>query len=124
MAAAPGWLLGLLAPSLPAPVGVRRELPRGTAFTPYGESALAGLVVEVARAPEGRRNETLVRCAYRAGRLALAGELDQATAAAVLCEAATLAGLAPVESQRTIANGLAGAEQAGPARRRPLAGVR
>jgi hypothetical protein len=103
---APRWLLELLERGRPElEVGVRRQLPDGVEATPYGEAALEGLRKDVLHAEVGCRNDTLNRVAYRAGRLAAAGELDVALAERVLVQAAVETGLSEDEAVRTYRSG-------------------
>lgn len=104
---APEWLLEALERGAPEPlsVGERRSLPDGALFTSYGKAALEGLVEDMLAAEEGWRNDTLNRLAYRAGRLAAAGELDVKTAEAQLVGAAVEAGLTVEEATRTYRSG-------------------
>ena len=106
IASAPSWLLRLLEPSPVTPaVGHRRDLPDGAAATAYGEAALEGLADDMLRAVEGTRNDTLVRVAHRAGRLAAGGELAENVAHDVLVEAALETGLGTMEAARTFRSG-------------------
>jgi hypothetical protein len=115
-APAPQWLVPLLdAPRVATALGETRPLPPGAWATPYGERALEGLCDEMLAAPEGQRNELLVRLAYRAGRLGVAGELDEGVAEAALVEAGVAAGLSRGEAARTFRSGFDAGEQAGPA---------
>jgi len=105
VAPAPAWLLAALEPPPPPVIGDSRPLPAGAAATSYGRAALEGLASDMLRAGEGQRNDVLVRVAYRAGRLSAAGELAEESAHAVLVEAATRAGLASIEAERTFTSG-------------------
>lgn len=93
IADAPVWLLDLLKPAPPPPVGERGSLPPGARATPYGRAALEGLADDLLGAVAGTRNATLHRTACRAGRLVAAGELDADLARDVLAEAAGRVGL-------------------------------
>lgn len=103
--AAPAWLLAALAPPPPPPIGAAHTLPPGERATNYGRAALEGLVADMLSAPDGQRNETLVRVAYRAGRLVAAGEFMGELARAVLVEAACRVGLSQTEAARTFDSG-------------------
>jgi hypothetical protein len=106
VAAAPAWLLRLLEPPKLTPaVGPSRDLPGGGAVTPYGKAALEGLADAMIDAVEGVRNDTLVRVAYRAGRLAAGGEIAPDVARDVLIDAARTIGLGAVEAARTFRSG-------------------
>jgi hypothetical protein len=112
VAAAPDWLPRLLQRPDPGPIGERRALAPGVVGTAYGRAALHGLADDMLAAVEGVRNETLVRIAYRAGRLHAAGELDGDVARDVLIETARRKGLSFMESARTFASGFrAGCER-------------
>lgn len=93
IADAPVWLLDVLKPAPPPPVGERGSLPPGVKATPYGRAALEGLADDLLGAAAGTRNATLHRTACRAGRLVAAGELDADLAHDVLAEAAVRVGL-------------------------------
>jgi hypothetical protein len=107
VAEAPAWLLAALEPAPPPAVGEPRRIAPGATATAYGRAALEGLADEMLRAGEGQRNHTLVGVAYRAGRLAAAGELAAEAARAVLVEAARRVGLSPIEAERTFRSGFA-----------------
>ena len=78
----------------------------------YGNAALNRSTEAVATAPEGTRNDTLNREAFRLGRLVGGGILDQGTVVAELRKAAHRAGLPPAEATNTITSGLkAGSNQ-------------
>jgi hypothetical protein len=104
---APGWLVAALAPPPPPIVGEVGRLAPGERATPYGRAALVGLADDMLRAGEGQRNETLVRVAYRAGRLVAGGEIAEDAARAVLIEAARRVGLSIDEAERTFRSGFA-----------------
>ena len=96
----------------------------------YGRAALAGLVADLAAAPDGERNGTLNRVALRAARLAAAGALSWESAAGELEAAALARGLdrhevaatmrsayrAGSESPATIPEGKPGDRRRSPAR--------
>jgi hypothetical protein len=88
-------------------VGLRADLPDGLQVTAYGRVALEGLAEDMLGAIEGMRNATLVRVAYRAGRLVAAGEIAQDVARCVLIAAARATGLGSVEAERTFCSGFA-----------------
>lgn len=124
VAAAPAWLLEALKPKvLAAPVnafGGGRVLPPGLPFTRYGEQALVGLVDEMLTTPTGRRNDRLVRLAYRAGRLVRAGEVAEHVAEDALVRAGCSTGeppLSPAEALGVVRRGLKAGYAAGPAAR-------
>ena len=95
-----------------APAARRRS--RGAPRRPVSTySALKGLVRVVLEAtPERDRNTRLYWSACRASELVSAGTVDEATATAVLVDAATRTGLPEAEALRTIASGMRTAEGA------------
>jgi hypothetical protein len=117
----PEWLADLLTPPPPAPIGACSDLPPGAWATEYGEVALTEDVEELRRAPEGTRNDSLNRTAYRFGRLIEAGEIDPGVAEESLVAAAREAGLSEWEARATFRNGVEAGRKAGPAARRPRA---
>jgi hypothetical protein len=84
---------------LRAPVPERRR-------TAYGSAAMRRSADTVATSPEGARNHSLNRGAFRLGRLVGGGILDRDDAATTLRRAACKAGLSPHEIEKTIASGL------------------
>ena len=82
-----------------APIPERRR-------TAYGSAALRRAANTVAAAPEGTRNHTLNREAFRLGRLIGGGVLHHHDAATTLRKAARKAGLSPHEIENTLASGL------------------
>lgn len=102
LAPAPAWLVEAarkVDEEAPAPA------PRG-ASTAYGRAALNGLLRDVAGAPEGSRNDTLNRAAFRAGQLVGGSEVAAEEAVEVLAEGARRAGLSEAETRRTVGSGL------------------
>lgn len=100
----PGWLAEALRPAVPEP---RRPSRPGSTFT-----ALKGLVRVVLEAtPERDRNTRLYWSSCRAAEMVSAGTVDEATATAVLVDAATRTGLPEAEALRTIASALRTAPQ-------------
>ena len=117
----PGWLVDMLAGPRPAPAATTRPAKRTARRregSRYGLAALDAEVGRVATAPVGRRNDTLVRAAFRCGQLAAAGELDPIYAAEQLELAALRAGLGQSEAEATIRSGM---EAGGRHPRRPAA---
>jgi hypothetical protein len=84
-----------------------RELGPGEQLTRYGRVALVELVDEVRSAPEGSRNDTLNRKAFRAGQLVAAGQIAEDVARDELVDAAVAAGLGRLEARSTVKSGLA-----------------
>jgi Bifunctional DNA primase/polymerase, N-terminal len=74
--------------------------------TAYGTAALRHAADSVASAPEGTRNHTLNREAFRLGRLVGGGILNHDDATTTLRDAARRAGLEPRETNNTITSGL------------------
>lgn len=84
-------------PARPAGNGHAAALGGGT---PYGRRAAEGLLAEVLAAGEGARNDTLNRCAFRAGRLFAGGELPDIAQALIAAGVGT--GLTQAEAERTV----------------------
>jgi hypothetical protein len=100
----PGWLAEALHPAPRPEPGARRPV---STF-----SALKGLVRIVLEAtPERDRNTRLFWSSCRAAELVSAGRLDEATATAVLVDAATRIGLPETEARRTVQSAFRGAVQ-------------
>lgn len=113
----PAWLTGLLTPP-PRPPCERVRVDRPGDLGRYVRAALDDECREVARTPEGGRNDRLNVAAYNLGRLVGAGALDADTARCELLDAAAACGLGEREAGDTIKSGLT----AGAAR--PREGVR
>lgn len=79
--------------------------------TPYGIAALTSECETVATAPEGTRNDTLNKAAFRMGRLIAAGHLTHTTARDNLAAAARHSGLRSHEIDATIRSGLTNGTQ-------------
>jgi len=96
----PAWLAALAAPARPG-----RPLPITPDGPVYGR--LRGVVETVLASQPGQRNGLLHWAACRAGEMVAAGQVDRATAEALLVRAAVDAGLRGGESEarRTIASG-------------------
>jgi hypothetical protein len=93
----PNWLLAEFKPK-PQP---------SRSLVPVPDSRfLAKLVQMVAGAREGERNSMTFWCACRAGEMVVTGDLNAATAIAVIAEAATRAGLPRAEAERTARSGV------------------
>ncbi len=75
------------------------------ATTPYGERALRDEIGNVARAPEGTRNDTLNTAAFALGQLVGGREVEQRDAWGALEGAARACGLPDAESSKTIRSG-------------------
>jgi Bifunctional DNA primase/polymerase, N-terminal len=99
----PDWLAELLAePAAPllSPTTVPRQADG------YGQTALESELGRLALAPEGQRNDTLVRAAYRLGQLVGGHELEPGSATSQLLAVALRVGLCQSEAERTIRSGL------------------
>jgi uncharacterized protein YidB (DUF937 family) len=100
------------APVLPVPAWLAEALtppavPRQSAArTASSFGSLKGLVRVVLEAGEGERNTSLFWASCRAAEMVSGGRVDEATATAILAEAATRTGLPEAEALRTIASGL------------------
>lgn len=108
---------GILAPESdrPQPTIDLSGLPVATAGDPrakrYAEAALRSECFIMARTPEGARNDTLNRCAYKLGSLVSSGHLDRERMVNELWQAARQSGLDDREIGRTLrSGGRAGAE--------------
>lgn len=75
--------------------------------TAYGLKALADESSQVAVTPAGERNARLNTAAFKIGRLAAGGQVDEAHAMRALLSAALDAGLSEAEATKTINSGLA-----------------
>lgn len=83
-----------------------RRLITGGGSTRYGWTALHCETRQVASAPEGRRNDTLNRASFAAGRLIAAGHLPRHQAELALYGAATRCGLPITEAIATVRSGI------------------
>jgi hypothetical protein len=103
--AAPDWMIALaLPPPLPAPQPVS-AIVRHVAGD-YAAAAVRGEAAAVESAPVGQRNHRLNLAAWRLGRLAAAGILDETPATDALLAAASAAGLPMHESLGTVRSGM------------------
>jgi len=103
---APDWLVKLALPPEPPPA-VALALPVGRqAGERYAAAVIAGECRAVAQAPVGTRNHRLNQAAWRLGRLAAAGVVDQAVARNALLAAAAACGLPRHESVGTVRSGM------------------
>ena len=101
-AALPSW-----AQDRPAPAAAPRsaEVQRGRQAR-YAQAALEGEVRAVQGAPEGTRNATLNRAAFKLGTLVGAGLLDEATVWTALAGAGEAVGLGAREVGASVRSGL------------------
>jgi hypothetical protein len=100
----PGWLLSILEPTPANPVG-----PLRVTVTDGSRAAVAALEAEcavVAAAPDGRRNATLNRSAFKVGRFVAWGDLPRQTAEDAFQGAGAAAGLTAAECRTTIRSAL------------------
>lgn len=103
---APSWLLSLVQPD---PEPSRPEIPSGSGLPTdrphrpeYVRAAIEEECLELARTPEGRRNDRLNEAAFSLGRFVATGEADAARLADALTLAARQAGLGRREIRKTI----------------------
>ncbi len=117
LAPAPPWLAELMRDLrvVSPPPGRWQRQPLGQQATRYGTKALAGIVDEMRHAPESTRHNTLNRLAFRAGRLAAAGQFDRYEAERLLVDAALLTGLEQRDVTRTCRDGIQAGIETGPA---------
>ncbi|VBB41793.1 conserved hypothetical protein [uncultured Desulfatiglans sp.] len=106
MADCPPWLLELVTKNWNWD-GARRERAAGQTSA-YGRKALDDECAKVATTPDGERNETLNRAAYRIFQLVSGGHIAEGEAVARLTEAARTAGLSAAEIEKTIRSAAAG----------------
>jgi hypothetical protein len=101
---APDWLVRLALPPTPPPIAI----VVGTGARPgsYADAAVRGEAEAVAGAPPGARNHQLNLAAWRLGRLAAAGVVDEAVARKALLAAAAACGLPRNESAGTVRSGM------------------
>jgi hypothetical protein len=76
----------------------------------WAQTALVREAARVRSCPEGARNDTLVRAAFKLGQIVAGGDLTADEVRAELASAAQVAGLPEREADRTITNGLRGAQ--------------
>jgi hypothetical protein len=94
----PEWLLEKAKPKPPSPIVAGGVVP--------SQSRIKGLLRLVASAQTGKRNAALFWAACRFGEMCRSGLISEATARSLLVEAASRAGLAPDEAERTAHSGL------------------
>lgn len=103
----PAWLAALVQP----PVTPSAALPprlghNGAVPARYVQAAIMAECVEVASAPEGRRNDTLNRATYALARFVASGDAEEGGIVLALTAAARSAGLTDREILRTIESAL------------------
>ncbi|MGI8936894.1 MAG: bifunctional DNA primase/polymerase [Iamia sp.] len=102
----PAWLLDLIdGPRTPPRPPAAHVAGEGTV---YGRRALDAELGRLAPTDVGRRNDELVRAAFRLGQLVAGGELDARNVASALLTVADRIGLGETEAVATIRSGLAG----------------
>lgn len=117
---APDWLVQLALPPEPPPA-VALALPVGRQIGErYAAAAISGECRAVPQAPVGARNHRLNLAAWRLGRLAATGVVDEAVAREALLAAAAACGLPHHESIGTVRSGMT-AGLRNPRRLRPSA---
>ncbi|MGI9016774.1 MAG: bifunctional DNA primase/polymerase, partial [Euzebya sp.] len=118
----PDWLIDKIRPPTRQPVN-REQVAAASASASvgdrYGRAALAGELLNLARAPEGTRNHTLNRAAFRLGQLVGAGLLHDDVVRRQLTKVAQHVGLGARETTRTVTSGMtAGINQPRPVKPR------
>lgn len=115
----PNWLIDKIRPPTRPPFPEQAAAVSASVGDRYGRAALAGELSDLARAPEGTRNHTLNRAAFRLGQLVGAGLLDDDLVRRRLTTVAQQIGLGAREATRTISSGMtAGMKQPRPLQRR------
>jgi hypothetical protein len=101
LAPPPHWLLDLIA----KPAKGKDAPPRADRLSKWAEAALDGVLADLRKAPEGKRNDTLNWAAFRLGQVAGAGLIDEADAIPHLAATARAIGLDAGEIEATINSG-------------------
>ncbi len=116
----PTWLIDKIHPPTRRPLNTEQAAAVSTPVGDrYGRAALAGELMGLARTPEGSRNHSLNRAAFRLGQLVGAGLLDDDLVRRRLTIAAQQIGLGAREAMRTIDSGMtAGMNDPRPVQRR------
>jgi hypothetical protein len=96
-------LEALLPEETPAPSPKR---DKGDGRSSWGEAALANELAELARSPDGERNDRLNRAAFALGQIVGAGHLDQAEVERALTATARGIGLGERETLATVRSGI------------------
>lgn len=111
-AAAPLWLLDLIAPRpIKGDASPAKTSAKAESTTPYGRAALDAEVAKVANAVKGCRNHELNASAFTIGQLVGGGEVDRSEAEAALLTAAISVGLPNREAEKTILSGIRAGEK-------------
>lgn len=100
----PGWLLSILAPAPTSAVGALR-LP-AVDGSRAARAALEAECAAVVTAPEGARNITLNRCAFKVGRFVAWGDLPRHVVEDAFQAAGEARGLTVAECRATIRSAL------------------
>lgn len=100
--ATPDWVIAAL-PAPPAPKTPAPLLQPASAGDGYGMAALSGELAKVAAAPEGQRNETINRSAFKLGQLCSGGVLPDAEGSIEMLTAAGMQAGLPEKEARTTA---------------------
>jgi len=107
LADCPEWLLRRCmkpeGPKLSERAAARLSIDTGG--NAWADAALRGEIADLLAAPQGKRNETLNRCAFNLGQIVAGGALTEHTVIARLSAAAAGIGLEPGESAATINSG-------------------
>jgi hypothetical protein len=109
MAEAPGWLIELVKSK---PLTTTRDLPVPAASAPaaesnaYGLAALDGEIRMLLGTPEGQRNDTLNRSAFKLGQLVAAGDLTRSQVESTLITIGERMALTAAETRATVKSGL------------------
>ena len=117
----PNWLVERLTrepsrPAFPPPEA-------GTVPDRWAERALTGELERLHATPEGSRNDTLNRIAFRLGQIVGAGGLDEDRVSSVLVEGAQAIGLSEREATLTVRSGLSAGERSPRGPRRHVGGA-
>ncbi|MEU6398611.1 bifunctional DNA primase/polymerase [Streptomyces cinnamoneus] len=104
----PAWLHTMLTepPRIKASPNYRLVVPPAGRRANYASAALRNEEANVAGAPEGQRNKTLVRAARALGRLVASGDLDHTVVEDALSRGAEAAGLKRYEYRSAITSAL------------------
>lgn len=106
----PDWVLEALQPPLPPPLppGLDRPAPKNA--TAWARAAVDGELTRLRQAPEGARNDTLNRVAYRLGQIIGGGALTEHDVEPLLIERGIATGLREREVVQTVHSGLRAGE--------------
>lgn len=117
----PRWMLVALQPPEPKRLPPPRDVAVGDA---WAQAALKGELLRLLAAPQGSRNDTLNRVAFRLGQIVAAGLLPEADTQLLLVDHAKAIGLGEREAVATTQSGLTAGQRAPVQRaRRPGVGL-